>query len=210
MTKKSAEKFKLSRKDINIFCQNNQYATMMFTTASSDYVASRCCILNGLLRCGFVLSCQAIEKILKVFIFLETKEKIKKGHNPFCLKEKLKETKDYKLDKFDNLLKRLYGHYQSRYHDNEDSSRSKSSKELDEIDELWVHLIGAIPLPDEVKYRLRFFTYLFGEKSRKYYFDYYWAEKNNKALAKKIQEMKLKHKAVRQHLYSQKSSKNKN
>lgn len=201
MSKHKTKRFKLSKKDVRDFCYKKQYATMMFDTASNDYIASRCCILNKLVSAGLILSCQSIEKILKAFIFLETEEKLKEGHDPFELKEKLKEVKDYKLDKFDDLLKRLYGHYQSRYYNNKNHSKIKSSKEIDEIDELWVYLIEIFPVPDEVKYRLMFFARLFEKRCRKYLLDYYWIEKNNKALAKKIKEMELKYKAVFQHLY---------
>jgi len=176
---------------------------MMFMSASDDYIASRCCILNGLFS-GFVLACQAIEKILKVFVYLETREKTKltknDKHNPFKLKEELQKVKKYGLDKFDGLLQKLYDHYQCRYYDNEVSGQGASSSELDTIDELWVYLVEILPIPDEVKYRLKFFTDLFNENSKKYGTNY-WAEKNNKALAEKIQEMESGYKAVLHHLY---------
>jgi len=187
-----------------IYCSKNQYATMMFMSASNDYIASRCCVLNGL-SSGFVLACQAIEKLLKAFIYLETGERTKltgaDKHNPFKLKEQLLKVKKYELDKFDNLLKKLYDHYQSRYYDNKISGQGSSSSELNTIDELWVYLIEALPIPNEVKYRLKFFSDLFDKDSRKYWSNYYWAERNNKTLAKKIQEMEFKYKAVLQHLY---------
>ncbi|MFH1308713.1 MAG: hypothetical protein ABIH51_01735 [Patescibacteria group bacterium] len=173
-------------------------------SASDDYVVSRCCILNGLFV-GFILACQAIKKLLKAFIYLETEEETKltgsDKHNPFKLKEQLQKVKKYELDKFDSLLKKLHDHYQSRYYDNKVSGRGASSSELDTIDELWVCLIEALPTPNEVKYRSKFFADLFDEDSRKYWSNYYWTEKNNKALAKKIQEMEFKYKAVFHHLY---------
>ncbi len=184
--------FKLSKKEVMLFCHNKQYATMMFGTASDDYIASRCCILNGL-SSGFVLACQAIEKILKSFIYLETGEETKlKGndkHNPFKLKEELSKVKNYKLDKFDTFLKKLFDHYQCRYYNNRTPGKGSCSSELYEIDKLWVYLTEVLPIPDEVKYRLNFFAELFDENSKKYWLNYYWAEKNNKALTKKIQEM---------------------
>lgn len=172
----------------------------MFGKASNDYIASRCCILNALFP-GFILACQAIEKLLKAFIFLETTEQLKDGHNPFELKKKLQKIKNYGLSKFDDLLKKLYDHYQSRYYDNKISGKGASSSELKEIDELWVYLIELLPIPDEVKYRLSFFSELLEENSRKYWRFYEWATKNNQALAPKITKIKKRYREVEQHLY---------
>src|SRR3989344_8199280 len=102
----------MTKKETMDYCSKNQYATMMFYAASDDYVASRCCILNGLAP-GFILASQAIEKILKAIIFLETKRQtgLKKDdkHNPFSLKNELTaKTKKYsELNKFDEQLKKL-------------------------------------------------------------------------------------------------------
>jgi hypothetical protein len=191
---------KLSKKEVFNYCAKNQYATMMFGIAGDDYVASRCCILNGLFP-GFVLACQAIEKLLKAFIYLETGNQPGHEHNPFKLKEGLQEIQDYGLNKFDDLLKKLYDHYQDRYYDNKTSGKGALSSELNAVDELWVYLIKLLPMPDEVKYRLRFFAELFDENSRKYWRFYEWAIKANKALSSNIDTMEGRYREVMQHLY---------
>src|SRR3990167_3878931 len=125
------KKLTLSRSEVGIFCRDNLYATLMLQSAEDDYVAARCLILNFLLR-GLGLASEAIEKALKAILFLETGSKRKGWHKPYELKEELKKhKKDWsRLDKFDDLLKRLYSHYQYRYHDNPDKSTRQSSQEL--------------------------------------------------------------------------------
>ena len=206
---KNMEKYKLSKKDVMSFCHKNQYATMMFYNAGDDYIASRCCLLNGLLQPGLGLACQSIEKILKSFIYLEaaTKTKLKGNnkHNPFKLKEELKKIKNYKLDKFDDLLKNLFDYYQERYYDNKTSVNGMSNSELDKIDELWVYLVENLPMPDEVKYRLKFFGDLFEEGTRKYYLNYHWATISNKALTSNYSKWNNLYKKVVKHLYPNKN-----
>jgi len=196
-----ANKLTLSRKDVQDYCLKNRYATMRIFEASDDYVAARCLILNAFSP-GFVLACQAIEKILKAFIYLETREELKKGHNPFELKEKLKKTKDYELDKYDTLLCYLYDYYRRRYYEDRRLKRGASSKELYEIDDLWIYLIETLPMPDEVKYRMKFFSDLFDDDSRIYWHSYEWIMQDNKALVLKIAGMEKRYKEVLQHLYS--------
>ena len=62
---------------------------MFLYDADQDYVAARCCILNGLFP-GFMLASQAVEKFLKALFVFECKEKVKNIHDPFGLKECLK------------------------------------------------------------------------------------------------------------------------
>lgn len=198
-------KLKLSNKESLDYCAKNQYASMMFFNATDDYIAARCCILNGLFS-GFILACQSIEKILKSLIYLETGKatnlKRQDKHNPFKLKEELQKAKDYKLDKFDALLKRLFDYYQRRYYDNKTSGRGACcGPELDEIDKLWIYLVERMPIPDEVKCRSKFFTDLFDEGLREWQCDYYWIIRSNKALVRKTEGMKTRYKQVINHLY---------
>ena len=130
-------------------------AMTMFMTASSDYFACRCCILNGL-SSGFRLASEAVEKLLKASIFLRTGTQSRlKGHdrhNPYRLKEELKSAHvDSTLDGYDPLLKKLHDHYQSRYPDNQTTGRGASGEELAEIDALFLYLVETLPMPDEVK-----------------------------------------------------------
>jgi len=193
----------MNRNETQRYCAENQYAVMRFFNACNDYVAARCCILNGLFP-GFTLASQAIEKMLKACIFLESKKELKRDHNPFRLKEDLKKIKDYELDKYDNLLKKLYDHYLARYYENnvkQDGygTSGASSEELTKIDELYLELVNKLPIPDEVKYRTKFFTDLF--ENNPYWNNQYWITVKNQALKKQITTMKKRYREVFRHLY---------
>ncbi len=195
---------KLKKKDVQCFARKNQYATLMFCSAAEDYISSRCLILNNLFT-GFTLISQSVEKLLKAVIFLETGQKTNsKGldrHNPYILKEELQEKVDYGLNQFDGLLKRLYGHFQARYFDNKDMIRNMSTKEIREVDDLWIYLLEKAPFPLEVKYRLSFFGFLFDEDALKLGYRY-WATHNNKALMGKLKEMEQTYMMVKDFIYS--------
>lgn len=178
----------------------NSYANMQFFSASDDYVSARCCILNGLFS-GFSMASQAIEKLLKAIIFLESGEKMKTGHNPFLLKEKLKKIQDYKLDKYDSILKKLNDHYLRRYYDNTPTynTNGASSDELIEIDELWFDLVEKMKMPDEVKYRMKFFGELL--QPNPYFYTEFWLKRNNKKFKKMKKSLTKRYKEVFKHLY---------
>ncbi len=184
------------------------YANMRFGDATQDYVAARCCILNGLFV-GFILACQAIEKLLKAIIYLETGEEMKKEHNPYKLKEKLKKIKDYNLDEFGLIFKKLHDHYLSRYYEDtprvhEDGSSGASSEELKLIDELWFTLVEKFPMPDEVKYRMEFFADLF--ESNPYWLNGFWLTKNNLSYNNRKLVLSKKYTDVLEHLYNKKQA----
>ena len=197
--------YSLDKKGVLEWGAQHKYANMRFFNANQDYVAARCCILNGLFA-GFTLASQAIEKLLKAIIYLETGEKMKSRHNPYELKEKLKGIKDYNLDDFDLTLKKLYDHYLSRYHEDNprihaDRSSGASSEELDSIDELWFILVEKLPIPDEVKYRMAFFADLF--EPNPYWLNGVWLTKNNSSFNKRKTVLSEKYIKVRKHLYRQ-------
>lgn len=196
--------YNFTRQEIAEFARTNQYAMMMFSHAGDDYVGARCLSLNVLLAAGCPLFAQAVEKFLKAFIFLSTGKRTawKKGdlHNPFALKEELKQSHDYGLDKFDALLLRLYGHFQRRYFDNPDQSPSLSTSELDGFDELWMHLFDKVPMPEWVKYRAQFAVMVLDNdipKSRPEY--RHWAVVRNKALTARLTGMQSTYDAVLKH-----------
>jgi hypothetical protein len=196
---------KMSRAEMDAYARANQYSTMMFMSAGDDYAASRCLILN-VLWVGFGLFSQSIEKLLKACIFLETDSKTalkgQKRHHPFELKQELQSKVDYGLDKYDPVLQTLYGHFQRRYFDNADQSSRASSADLDQFDELWIHLLDQIPLPTEVMYRSKFFSMLFSESGSKYWPSYrHWILIKNKAITNRMERMKETYLAVEKHLY---------
>jgi hypothetical protein len=195
--------FTFTRKSIQNYGAQHVYAQVMFGDAGDDYAAARCLVFN-LMVSGFPLFCQSIEKFLKAIIFLETGQKpIAKGsdrHNPYALKEELQKTTDYGLDKYDAVLKKLYGNYQHRYYDNPDRSGGMGSDEVDGFDELWMYLFEKAPFPIEVKYRLSFPAMLFEERTLQHWPTYrHWVIFQNKAIAPKLAEMQEMYLAVREH-----------
>ena len=197
---------RLNNKDVADYSQKNSYAQMMFIGGAEDYVSARCLILNGLFT-GFFLYSQAIEKFLKALIFLETGKEPEldrsNWHDPYKLKLELQKHKDYSLDRFDEVLQRLHGHFQTRYFDNNNQSKMMSGKELDEFDELWMHLFDLVPFPIEVKYRLEFPVQILSKRAVKYWPGVrHWATLDNKSLPPdKINRMEEIYFAVKQHLY---------
>jgi hypothetical protein len=185
-----------SREENQHWVSDNQYATMRFYEASDDYAAARCCILNALFP-GFQLACQAIEKMLKALIFFETGEKMRSEHDVFKLKEKLKKSKDYGIDQYDDILKKLAAHYQGRYFENH--AGGGGTDELKDIDELWVHLVKQMPMPQEILYRMKFFADLF--EPRTTLLNGKWIKLNNKALAPELIEFEKKYREVQSHPY---------
>jgi hypothetical protein len=196
---------KLSNADVRAYAHKNQYATMMFHGAADDYVSSRCLIQN-ILFTGFILYSYSVEKLLKAIIFLETgKETTLKGqnrHNSYLLKQELHKSKDYGLDKYDNFLKMLFGHFQCRYFDNKYPGKMLGTEDLDEADALWMHLFESIPFPPEVKYRLVIPSLFFEKIALKYRPEYrFWATHNNRILSSKLEKMEEIYWEVEHHLY---------
>lgn len=193
----------LNKKEIDLWCVKNSYAPMYFFKASDDYIAARCCILNGLFP-GFMLASQSIEKLLKAVIYLETNKK-NRGHNCFLLKEELKKMKNYEtnygIDKYDSILKKLSDHYQSRYDENPMcyGTNGACSDELDEIDKLWFELVEKMKMPEEVKYRMAFFSFLF--ESNPYWRSDIWIKEQNKTFELLSSALSKKYKEVFEHLY---------
>jgi HEPN domain-containing protein len=190
-----------SREEYMSWLVKNKYATMRFYEASNDYAAARCCILNALFP-GFALASQAIEKILKALIFFETGEKLMTGHDVFRLKENLKKSKDYGLDKYDDILKKLTDHFKSRYFEN--GAGGASTEELKDIDELWICLVKQMPMPDEILYRMKFFADLFS--SSVVWQAGNWMKFNNQALASELTRFETRHKEVLEHPYKEAAS----
>jgi hypothetical protein len=186
----------LTRTDIREYSQKHGYAQLMFCGAGDDYAAARCLTFNSLIDSGFPLFCQSIEKLLKALIYIETGSKPSaKGsdrHNPYALKEELKQKKatDYGLDAYDDILKKLFGHYQHRYHDNIAQSESMSGNEVDKIDELWVYMFEMLAFPIAVKFRLKFLAMMFEDNILRLMPSYrHWVTFQNKAIMPKISEM---------------------
>jgi HEPN domain-containing protein len=195
--KQMATTLTMSRQEVMKYWSDNKYAGMMIFAATDDYTAARCCIGNALFS-GFILAAQAIEKLLKALIYLESGKGLK-GHNPFELKEKLKGLKDNHLDQYDDVLKKLHDHYQGRYYDNVTTGKGASSEELLEIDALWLELMEKMPVPDEAKYRTAFFSFL-AEPNPHWHNDF-WLKTGNAALAPQLISIIARYQQVKKHLH---------
>ena len=191
----------MTRDEHQKYCRKNQRTLMFLYNADQDYVAARCCILNGLFP-GFVLASQAVEKFLKALFVFECKEKVKNIHDPFGLKECLKKVKDYDLDRYNVLLKKLSDHYKARYSDNkmDYETNGASSEELADLDNLWMSLKEKLPFPNEVKFRTRFFSDLFDEYP--YWKNKFWIREKNGSLSDKIQLWEKRYKEIQNKPYS--------
>jgi len=199
-------KFELTKEDTFSFARKNRKGMMIVMKATEEYAAARCCLLNFLFS-GLLLAPQAVEKMLKGFLYFNHIP-VPKIHSTLTLKNKLKEKKDYKLDKYDYLFKRLDQHYQSRYPDNQNRSKTMFIKELEEIDVLWVELVEKLPIPDEVKYKSGTYTFLFDFTSNGKFLGWtktmasgVWIMKDNLALKPKLNMIKKRYLEVHNHLY---------
>lgn len=199
-------KFTSTKEELKAFGLKNGYATMRFMEAGDDYVASRCLILN-MFSSGFPLFSLSVEKMLKAMFYLETGTEVKFNkssdrHNPFLIKKELSKHKDFGLDKYDDLLLRLYGHYQWRYYENKNKTQSRDTNELKEFDALWFELFQKMPMPIEVKYRNAFTSKLFEEDDYGYHDNYcFWCLDHNESFEPHIPEMKKMYDAVTAYLY---------
>lgn len=190
-----------TKEELIDFCNKNGYATTMLMEAGKDYVASRCLILNTL-SSGFPLFSLSVEKMLKAMFYLTTGTKVdfknkRDLHNPFLIKKELTKYRDFGLDKHDELLKSIYGHYQSRYFDNGDRSKSKNMNELKEFDNLWYELFQKIDLPLEIKYRNHFASCLLEKDDSRFYENFkFWCLNSNEPFLSHIEEMENMYNAV--------------
>lgn len=130
-------------------------ATLMLFHAANDYAAARCLCLSGFFE-GLVLGAQAIEKFLKAYLLLADPirpvRKLSHGLSGL-LGEVEKLHPALGLGRFSSTVQKFRGHYQTRYPDNADASKSMTTADLRELDELVIFLNENLPCPKNVKYR---------------------------------------------------------
>ena len=142
--------------ELTNFNKIHHEAVGFMEVATNDYVACRCCLLNGLFP-GLRLGAEAIEKYLKAFVlYAEPSHKVRKyihgikdvaavtskltpGFNP--------------LQQFSQVIDRLETHYRHRYSDAPDFKHDASTAELIGIDELVLQTFDSLPIPDVPKFR---------------------------------------------------------
>ena len=66
--------FSLTPVQVNQFASENLKAMKFLNIATQDYIAARCCLINGLFS-GLVLSAQAVEKYSKAYNLFLTPSK---------------------------------------------------------------------------------------------------------------------------------------
>jgi HEPN domain-containing protein len=194
-----------TNKDMIMFARENQKAMLMIMNATTDYASARCLLLNGLFP-GLVLGAQAVEKYLKgSILFLDkNKDTRKLSHGLVDLKNELQKLSGLHLEKFNPFLERLEKHYLTRYPDNKDSSKSMSTGEIREIDELIIFLNESLSVRNEIKFRSGLYVQIFDESSAGRSKNV-WLTKSNLALNNIYSRLHAEYKVVYEKLYSQKS-----
>ncbi len=197
-------KLSLSKKETIEYGRQHKLAMMLIFQATEDYIASRCCLLNGLFV-GLVSAAQAVEKYLKGYALI-----INPDINVKLLSHNLKKLAtevialdcNLSLNNYMPLIERLYSHYQSRYPDNPDKSTTQSTGELKEIDELVIYLVTSFPIPPEIKFRTSIFSHLFQQEQRNILFpSEKWLRENNLAIVRNLESFRNDFMEVYNHLY---------
>lgn len=135
------------------FSRQHQKAMLFLMSSAIDYAKARCCVCNGLL--AHELAATAIEKLMKAALWLNNPARIGErfGHNIVNLSAILSVDLSIDLTRFDDIISRLEKHYKSRYPDDPNQLTTTSGKEMLEVDELYMVLVDALPMPDLVKVR---------------------------------------------------------
>lgn len=199
-------------KDLMQYCRRQSVKNAIGITriAADDYNAARCCLLNGLLT-GLVYGAQAVEKMLKAHLYLGGK-RVPNHHKLQDLFESVRDL--YTLEQFSDLesfseyMNLLYGHYQSRYHDNEDSSTQASNMEFIMIDKIIFGLVELLPLPEEVLFRTGLYGMIFIpiiQNSELSLSQVKWTIKHNSVLEEKYDSLLLRAQKVDEKLYPAKA-----
>jgi HEPN domain-containing protein len=192
----------MGMKEVLEFSRKHKTAVPLYSEAADNYVAARCCLLNGLFT-GLRLASEAVEKLLKAHILLlNPSENVKSfGHDIPRLAERLSElTGSPVSDSRQTLFARLKKHYDSRYPDNAVPFQTKSTGELREIDELVVELIEQTPLPEEVKFRTGLYVQLFITEEQPELAAWWtpprWILSDNRALAPRLEGLRQRFREV--------------
>ena len=138
------------------FNRINREAREFVSLATDDYVACRCCLMNGIFS-GFRLASEAIEKYIKAFILYK--------EPPYPVKNYLHDIKKVAsaatnlepsfnpTQHFGDIIDQLELHYHLRYPRDTYPPYSASAAELAQIDELVLYLYESLPIPEVAKFR---------------------------------------------------------
>lgn len=190
--------FTLTKKECMEYSRKHILEIFFLNQASEDYTAARCCILNGFFS-GFVLAQQGIEKLLKAHLLVNGEKNIK-THKLLKLKEILEQSYEYDLKQYHDILHKLQNEFFYKYPDvGENPITSKSTADLKIVDELWFYLIERLNIPDEVKYRTKFYASLCDDNPF-YQFEKSWMLINNASILPIYNDILLRQKEVLNHL----------
>ena len=123
--------------------------------ATDDYVACRCCLLNGLFP-GLRLEAEAVEKYLKAFVLYgDSSLDIRKYNHRIKELASVASTLEPSFNalQFSHVFDRLETHYRHRYPNVPDFRRDASTAELVAIDEAVLHIYEDLPIPEIPKFR---------------------------------------------------------
>jgi hypothetical protein len=135
------------------FARHYQSALQLLLSMASDYAAARCLLMNGHFP-GLELGARAIEKALKAFLLLDNPARKVRSLNhslPRLVNEVAALHPHLNLLRFMPQLQRFGSHFQARYPDNPDGSKSMSTAELEPLDEVVIFLNENLPIPRNVQ-----------------------------------------------------------
>jgi HEPN domain-containing protein len=146
-----------------ILLSPNPLATMFLYQGAQDYMAARCCLLNGQFP-GLMLAQQAVEKTLKGIILLhDSNYKCKKHlHDVVKIWNDLKGLEPKLVLEDECYLQRLNDFYTGKYPDSTKKISGSTLIELKTIDRIIFELSNMISLPNNLKYRVGIFGLLSG------------------------------------------------
>lgn len=139
--------------DLKRSTSDDEYYINTLFIVFHDYAGCRCAFRNLCIMSGFILAEQCVEKLLKAWIYVKSGEVKKiKGQDPHCLEALADRSMNFDsgpidFSKWRPLLGKLTDSFNGKYADGKKSGKrdSKSSRELDSIDELVCKLLSALP-----------------------------------------------------------------
>jgi hypothetical protein len=142
----------------------NNKSTLFVRAAAEDYIAARCCLLNSLLS-GLVLAEQAIEKILKAYIYLQDPS-IRLVSAELHSIELLATRVTAMFPQLtwpveQSFLEKLTLYFNTKYPDaKSEHPRSRSTAELISLDILFIYLCVELPFNPDLKGRIGIYPWI--------------------------------------------------
>jgi HEPN domain-containing protein len=185
------------------FNRTHLEAVKFMTAATDDYVACRCCLLNGLFP-GLRLGAEAVEKYLKAFVLFANRSLDVKKYN-HRIKDLASEashlTPGFNPVQFAQVIDRLETHYRNRYPNVPAFKRDASTGELTGIDEFVLHICDSFPIPEVPKFRdYGYFFFVFCPWTSPMQPYRTWLERHNPALERARNSLLQRYQATEQEL----------